>query len=158
MRRLLFLVLALSLLGASCNRQPSNNNEPSVYSDGTIQLAGRSISYELADTPIKQQKGLSGRQSIEENQGMLFPFYAPIFPTFWMKDMNFPIDMIWIRGDEVVDISADVPHEPGVADSDLKTYSPNTPADRILELKAGWAARNGLKIGDKIEILQIIEQ
>ena len=74
-----------------------------------------------------------------------------------MKDMLMPLDMVWIKGDEVVDISADVQPEPGVPLENLKTYSPKQPADRILELKGGWASRNGLKIGDKLEITQHIQ-
>jgi uncharacterized protein len=132
-------------------------DEPAPYSDGTINLAGRSISFELADTAREQEQGLSGREAIEENQGMLFLFPVPDFPSFWMRDMNFAIDIVWIKGDEVVGISADVPNEPGVPLNKLKTYSPKKPADRVLELKAGWAARNGLKVGDKIEIIRVVK-
>lgn len=157
MKRVVFLVLAVALLGAACNRQQAPSETIPNYSDGAIHLADRSVSYELAGDPVKQQKGLSGRSGIEENQGMLFPFQTPDFPTFWMKDMNFPIDIVWIKGDEIIDISADVQHQPGVPDSELKLYSPKTPADKVLELKAGWASRNGLKIGDKVEILQLAQ-
>jgi uncharacterized protein len=153
MRRVIFLVLAVALLGAACNRQVPVPTQ-SQYSNGEIHLAGRSVSYELADDPIEQQKGLSGRNSIEENQGMLFLFPTPDFPAFWMKGMNFPIDIAWIRGNEIIDISTDIPIQPGVLDHELKTYSPRSPADWVLELKAGWASRNGLKIGDKVEIIQ----
>jgi uncharacterized protein len=157
MRRIFLLILAVVLLGAACNRQPTSNDTQTTYADGMIHLAGRSISFELADDPLEKQKGLSGRLLIEENQGMLFPFQVPDFPTFWMKDMNFPIDIVWIKGNEIVDISADVQAQPGVSEQELKVYSPRIPADRVLELKAGWAARNGLKIGDKIEILQVVK-
>lgn len=156
MRRIIFLALAVALMGAACNRQETPNVDPS-YSDGTILIAGRSISYELAAGPIKKQKGLSGRASIEENQGMLFQFDIPDFPTFWMKDMNFTIDIIWLRGNEVIDISTEAQAEPGVPDPLLKTYKSASPSDRVLELKAGWAARNSLKIGDKVEILQLVQ-
>jgi len=152
MKKILILALALMAIGASCTR----NDEPQ-YADGSIKLAGREISMELAQTPADQSRGLSSRDAIEENQGMLFPFEVPFFPVFWMKDMRFSIDMIWIKGDEVVDISADVAPEPGVADSQLRTYSPKVPADRVLEVKTGWASRNGLKIGDKVEITQVIQ-
>jgi uncharacterized protein len=156
MKRIIFLALALALVGVACNRQPEAQPAPGQYSDGTIQLAGRSISYELAGDPARQQRGLSGRQSIEENQGMLFPFQAPDFLAFWMKDMNFAIDIVWLKGDEIVDISADIQPQPGVPDSELRTYSPKVPANGVLELKAGWASRNGLKIGDRIEITQVV--
>jgi uncharacterized protein len=156
MQRLIILVLAISLIGAACNRPQTPAPEGQGYSNGTIHLADRTISYELADTLPEKQKGLSGRSGLEENQGMLFAFPTPDFPSFWMKDMNFAIDIVWIRGDEVVDITADAQPQPGIPDFQLRTYSPKTPADRVLELKEGWASRNGLKIGDKIEILQLV--
>lgn len=155
MKKIFIVVLAITFLGASCvsNQQASEIKE---YADGQINLAGRSVSFELAKTAAEKTKGLSGRASIEENQGMLFMFPTPDFLVFWMKDMNFPIDIVWIKGDEVVDVSASVPNEPGVPDTQLKTYLPKVPADRVLELKAGWAERNGLKIGDKVEIIQTV--
>jgi uncharacterized protein len=156
MKKIFLLSLAVTLLGAACNKQP----EPppvTAYHEGVVTMAGRDVSIEIAETDDEQAQGLSGRKTIEENQGMLFNMPVPTLPTFWMKGMNFPIDIIWIKGDEVVDISSNVPNEPGAADDDLKTYSPKKPADRVLELKAGWTERNGLKIGDKVEILHLIQ-
>ena len=156
MTKVLAAVFAVMLVGAACNKQEEQVPASQQYSDGTISIAGREISMELAIDQEAQAKGLSGRPSIEENQGMLFQLNVPDFPSFWMKDMNFPIDIVWIKGNEVVDISAEVQNEPGVATQNLKTYAPKKPSDRVLELKAGWAARNGLKIGDKIEILRVV--
>jgi uncharacterized protein len=157
MKKVLPLVFALMLVGASCNKP----EEPVVlqslhYADGFIKIAGREVSLELADQPDEQSLGLGGRDSIEENQGMLFPMPVPTLPVFWMKGMLMPIDIVWIKGDEVVDITAEAQPQPGVSDAKLKTYSPKKPADWVLELKAGWAARNGLKIGDKIELTEVI--
>jgi uncharacterized protein len=158
MKRIFPLLLAIALVGAACNRTTElTQNDVKPYGDGTIHLASRSISFEHADTPGEQSLGLSGRESIEENQGMLFTFAVPHFPTFWMKDMNFPIDMVWLKSNEVVDITKNAPNEPGVTDDKLKTYTSKKPADSVLELKAGWADRNGLKIGDKIEVLRVIQ-
>ncbi len=155
MKKILILVAALALVGAACNKK----EETSVpnYTDGTINIAGKSISFEIAETTKDQEIGLSGRDSIEENQGMLFLFQVPEFETFWMKGMHFPIDIIWIKGDEIVDITADAQPEPGVQPDNLKTYTSKSPSDRVLELKSGWAARNGLKKGDKIEIIREVK-
>lgn len=150
-----FAVLAFALVFVSKESKPQAQ-VPQPYSDGVVTLAGREISFDLAEGLDEQRRGLGGQLGIEENQGMLFMFPIPDFPVFWMKDMNFSIDIVWIKGDEVVDISANVQHEPGVPDDLLKTYVPKVPADRVLELKAGWAERNGLKPGDKVEITRIL--
>ncbi|HYC79431.1 MAG TPA: DUF192 domain-containing protein [Candidatus Binatia bacterium] len=158
MKRILFLVFAIALMGAACNQTVQEDNTRHVpYSDGLINIAGRSISFEHADTPDKQIRGLSNRDTIEENQGMLFTFSVPSLPVFWMKDMRFPIDIVWLKGDEIVDITKNAMPEPGVSDDRLRTYSPKKPADQVLELKTGWADRNGLKIGDKIEVIRVIQ-
>ncbi|MBX4187538.1 MAG: DUF192 domain-containing protein [Candidatus Doudnabacteria bacterium] len=155
MKKVFLTVLAIIFLGASCNvSKPAEEKIP--YTDGQINMAGRSISFELADTVAAKARGLSGRAAIEENQGMLFMFPAADFPVFWMKDMNFPIDIIWIKADEIVDISLEAQPEPGVDDNNLKTFTPKIPADRVLEVKSGWATRNNLKTGDKVEIVQTI--
>ncbi len=155
MRRLILLVLAVALLGAACNRRPAEVDVP--YSDGLVTLADRTVSLDIAATLAQERLGLAGRSSMEDNQGMLFLFDVPDFPEFWMKGMAFPLDIVWISGDEIVDISKNAAVEPGVADNDLKTYVSAKPADRVLELNAGWADRNGLKIGDKVEITRIIK-
>lgn len=156
MKQIVLLILAISLFGAACNRQQTPATKQ-PYSDGTIDIAGRTIQFELADEPKEQSLGLGGRTGIEENQGMLFTFTVPDFPIFWMKDMNFPIDIIWLRHNEIVDISAEAQIQPGAKDEALLQYTPKQPSDYVLELKAGWAARNGLKIGDKVQITRHIQ-
>lgn len=154
---ILILLAVLILIAATYKKPAPYANVVPAYTDGTILLAGRGISFELADDAASQFKGLSDRDSLEENQSMLFTFPNADFHSFWMKDMRFPIDIIWIKGAEVVDITENAANEPGVPDNNLKTYSPNKPADRVLELKSGWASRNGLKIGDLIEITQVVK-
>jgi uncharacterized membrane protein (UPF0127 family) len=68
-----------------------------------------------------------------------------------MKGMRFPLDLVWIDGDRVVDVTARVPNEPpGTPDAQLPVYSPSRPANRVLEVNAGWAQRNGVKAGDRV--------
>ncbi len=106
---------------------------------------GLKVQVEVASTAQTREKGLSGRDGLEPGQGMLFIFLRPDKYTFWMKDMKFPIDILWIRDSELVDISTDVPVP--VPGEELPHYFPMTPADKVLEVPAGFARANGLKTG-----------
>ena len=125
-------------------------NKP-PYDDGVVELAGQKIYIQLADDLGEQVNGLSGRESMRSNQGMLFVYDKPTTLSFWMKGMLIPIDIIWISGDTVVDMNQKAQEQGGVADRDLIHYSPSTPSDKVLELTSGWAEKNGLDIGDRVE-------
>ncbi|MBI3952519.1 MAG: DUF192 domain-containing protein [Candidatus Doudnabacteria bacterium] len=124
-------------------------NKPGSY----VTIAGKKISVEIADDSFEYVQGLSGSASLGEDKGMLFLLWEKSSAwTFWMKDMNFPIDIVWIDADTVVDITRNVQPQPGAPDEQLMKYSPSQRADTVLEINAGWAERNGLKIGDKITL------
>ncbi len=102
---------------------------------------------DLAITARARMVGLSGRESLDEDRGLLFIFDQPGIYSFWMKDMNFPIDIIWISSDlKIVYIKPDA--------SPLyypETYKPEADAQYVLEVVAGFSEKNNLKIGDSVE-------
>jgi len=104
---------------------------------------------EIAGNFASRAQGLSGRPSLEGDEGMLFIFPAPGTYGFWMQGMRFPLDIIWIRGDRVVGFAENAPVPTG---ADPPTFLPPEPVDRVLEINAGLVAARGIKIGDKIEI------
>lgn len=116
----------------------------------SILLGDYRLLVELAETPKQWEKGLSGRPALNTIDGMLFIFKYPHVPVFWMKDTLIPLDIVWLRDNQVVDITKDVPVPSG---DKLPTYSPSAPADSALELNAGWTTKNKLKIGDTLSIL-----
>lgn len=116
---------------------------------GTVKIGNVTIEVEVADTPLAREKGLSGRESLEENRGMLFVFPKKGYYSFWMKEMNFPIDIIWIADDKIVDIA---PSVPTLAGEFLKTYQPKEPVNFVLEVNAGFSESHSLKVGDRVEI------
>jgi uncharacterized membrane protein (UPF0127 family) len=117
----------------------------------TILVHETVIRAEVAATGSTRKNGLSGRQSLGAGEGMLFLFPLADRYPFWMIDMEFPIDIIWIRGRTVVDIAANVPPPiPGTTVADLPLYFPRLPADKVLEISAGAAKRAGIKIGDEL--------
>jgi len=122
------------------------NREKSV-----IKINNYKIKVEIVDSPLAQAKGLAGRNSIAEDEGMLFIFPRPAIQRFWMKGMKFPIDIIWIKGNQIVGFEENVLPEEGVSDVNLTIYSSPEPVDRVLEMKAGSAKRLQINIGDLVE-------
>ena len=120
----------------------------------TVTIGGASFTVDLADTPEKRFQGLSGREILEEGTGMLFVFQEERQHTFWMKDMRFPLDMIWITAEcTIADIITDVPNPPpDQKNGALPTYSPSAPGTFVLELNAGVAAASGLQTGDQMTL------
>lgn len=123
-----------------------------ILPTATIKIAGQTLKVELAKTPLAWKHGLSGRDNLKENRGMLFVFSENKRHAIWMKDMKFPIDIIWIKAGQVVDIAQNVPPAaPG--DISPPVYLPREDAGGVLEVNAGFAERYNLKIGDRIEKL-----
>jgi uncharacterized membrane protein (UPF0127 family) len=112
-------------------------------------LKDQELTVELAQTAKQWEKGLSGRQGLGNLDGMIFIFPSSHIPVFWMKDMHFPIDIIWLQDGVVADITYSAPvATTGV----LPTYSPKTAVNMVLETEAGWAAEHNILIGDSLVI------
>src|SRR3989344_6562762 len=62
----------------------------------TLSIGETQLIVEIADTDVTRENGLSDRLTLPENAGMLFIFNTDDYHHFWMKDMNFPLDLIWI--------------------------------------------------------------
>lgn len=113
-----------------------------------LQTDMRTYTLDIASTEEQKDMGLGGRERMEADKGMIFVFEEPSVRCFWMKNMQFPLDIIWL--DElkrVVHIEANVP-----ADSYPKQYCPNERARYVVELNAGEAAHSGIKIGQTLRI------
>ncbi len=108
---------------------------------------------EIASTSLSQTRGLSFRPSLGTNGGMLFIFDVGSVQTFWMKDMNFPLDMIWISGATVVGFTQNIPAPPpGTALWNLPVYSSPGNTDKVLEVNAGTVAKYNIRVGDVVTI------
>lgn len=109
-------------------------------------IRGQTLRLELAVTTMEKEKGLGYRDNLPENQGMLFIYDHYEKFGFWMKGMRFPLDIIWIKDDQVADISENVPL---LTRGSITTVQPDTEVNRVLEVNAGTVKRLGIKIGDK---------
>jgi hypothetical protein len=115
-----------------------------------VEIGGQSVKVDLAVTGAEQAQGLSGRESLSPDEGMLFIFSKPGKYAFWMKDMNFPIDMIWITPDMKIDYIK----KNALPNLYPETYGPgkdDADAKYVLEVSTGFSDKNNLKIGDSIK-------
>jgi len=114
----------------------------------TIIINGVSIVAEVADTPATEEKGLGGRDSLADGTGMWFTFSEPSAWGIWMKDMKFPIDVLWLDAEKkIVTI---VPHM--TPDSFPQAYYPDSDASYVLELPDGAVEKYRFSVGDVAEI------
>lgn len=107
---------------------------------------------ELAVTAEEQSQGLSGRAELAAGSGMLFVWGQESRRSFWMPDMNFPLDLVWINGDcLVVDITQDAPPQaPGQSRAELPRYTVEG-VQYVLEINAGESALHNVNPGDRVE-------
>jgi uncharacterized membrane protein (UPF0127 family) len=153
--RVLSLFLVLLAVAGFFGYQDSFSNrhiEPKQaqkYQHGEVRFKNAVIPVELAQTNQQRSHGLSFRDSLRPGEGMLFVFPYPDRHTFWMKDMRFPLDIIWIAHNSIVDIKTNLP--PGAGDMP-PTYAPTDISEYVLEINAGEAGRYQIKVGDKVEI------
>ncbi len=111
----------------------------------TVQLKQQTIRVSVADIQTSRARGLSGRSGLAADEGMLFVFPEDGKYAFWMKDMHFPIDIIWLAADGgVVYMAQNVS-----PDSFPQTFRSNVLARYVLELPAGYAKEYNITIGDR---------
>jgi uncharacterized protein len=116
------------------------------YMKTTIAVKNTTIAADLAVTPDQQSKGLSGRENLSENQGMLFVMKTPGKYGFWMKEMKFPLDIFWLdRAGNVVYIKENL--QPCLTTLNCPTYTPDMDSVYVLETVAGFAHKYGIAKG-----------
>ena len=118
----------------------------------TITISQKTFKVEIADTVTSREQGLSDRENLCSECGLLFIYDNPGIYSFWMKRMHFDIDILRLAGDEVVDITfgAKKPSKDEF-ESPKTTYQSQVPVDKVLEVNAGWVEKNGIKVGDRVK-------
>ena len=119
------------------------------YKKGEVEVGDKILQVDIADDDCKRTLGLSGKQSLNDI-GMLFVFEKAENYSFWMKDMNFPIDIVWID-----DTFSVVGIEKNLSPSTYpKSYGREYKALYVLEVQANFSEKNNIKITDKITFTQ----
>jgi uncharacterized membrane protein (UPF0127 family) len=121
---------------------------PTAKGTARLTAGGTTITVEIADTQFLWVKGLSGRPSLPPDRGMLFVFPNSEIRNFWMAGMRFPLDMVWLDGDKVVDVAT--LQAPTLKSPMPESHAATLPADKVLELNAGMADKLGMHPGSRI--------
>lgn len=151
-------VLTTALLLAACafiislvyNKLPIPRGDENIqgFSVQSVELADQTIQVTVADSPREREIGLSGRRKLAGDEGMLFVFPENGKYAFWMKDMLFSIDILWLSEDEVVvDVAENVSPETYPA-----VYTPRVEARYVLELPVGSVLEYGVRVGDVVRL------
>ncbi len=135
-----FMVLYLSFIGSSMSTKGQDEKIIPLF------IGQRTLSVYVADNVELREKGLSGMASLPEGSGMIFVFEETGVKGFWMKDMKFPIDIIWLdEAKRVVFVK-----NSALPSSYPEVFAPAVSARYVLETPAGFAEENRVKIGDMV--------
>lgn len=117
-------------------------------SSNRVMINSYSIDVEIADSPAEYQKGLMFREPLKANEGMIFVFTNEEKRSFWMKNVFFPIDIIFINSEKkVVDIKSSF--YPCTKDP-CEIYT-SKPAKYVLEVPRGFVEKHEVNVGDLVE-------
>ena len=150
MKKILYFLLVLFILFFFIFILPKKDYNLFVDKIRYVEIVNQKIKVEVLNTPETRAQGLSGRVNLAENNGMLFVFENPNNYPFWMKDMNFSIDMIWIGENmKITYIKKNATPE-----SYPESFGPKEKTSKyVLEVFSGFTDKYNLKIGDKVMFL-----
>ena len=141
MKKRIFQTILIILLLVSASSFYDNFRYDQVYVNESFLKA------EIASTDKQKVKGLSGRESLAEDEALILEFDEEDYHSIWMKDMNFSIDVIWLNSDkEIVDFKGNLS-----PDSYPQTFTPQRRAKYVLEVNSGFIESEKLNIGDVLE-------
>lgn len=147
--RFLLLLVMVALVSYGTARETKSPGSPQAV----VTVGTASFKVELAITQDQRTQGLSGRTTLAPRSGMLFVFDEEALYSFWMKEMRFPLDVVWIDARcTVVDILRMAPPPaPGQGLDELAIYNPDAPALYVLEVNGGETGAVGVRLGDRVE-------
>ena len=140
----LITLSGLFILGTTYYNFSSVNKD---YKKGNLIIANQKINIDIADNNELRYLGLSGRDRLNTDSGMLFVFGNSDYQIFCMRGMKFPIDILWIRDSKIIGFQENM-----VVDNGAKNYSSPEPINYVLEINAGFVKDNYVSIGDPISI------
>jgi uncharacterized protein len=139
-----FLALAITgfIISLNLSKQP----------EATIK--GKTFKLLVAKSEEDRQIGLSKYHRLPQDTGMIFIFDKPAIYSFWMKNMNFPIDILYINGDRIVTIYKNQKPE---SSGNPPVLNPKEEVDKVLEINAGLSDKYKIQEGDKVDFKNLDE-
>lgn len=111
-----------------------------------VQVGGGLFKAQVANDQESRERGLAGVDVLADNEALLLVYDSDDTWGIWMKDMEIPIDIIWLNAaKEVIHIVRNVSPEIG----EKTTFRPTEPARYVLEINAGMAQQSGIKLGQR---------
>lgn len=147
---IIIFVILIGLAAVSAAMRFKNDRAQHPYEQRIIVKIGQQeIKAEVASTPARHYQGLSGREAICADCGMLFDFsdYGP--KSFVMRNMKFPLDIIFIDDGIIRNIAANLQPEGA---NPQRIYESGGAANQVLEVNGGYCEKYNIKPGDKIWI------
>ena len=144
-----FLILGIVIIAWSFYwvlNKPALAKYQQITDNQQLTINNKTILVEIANTDAKREQGLSGRASLNPGSGMLFVFERPGLYGFWMKEMNFSLDIVWIDENGQV-INIDKALEP---ETYPQVFYPVKPVKYVLELNAGESVKMGIDTDSKL--------
>ena len=115
-----------------------------------VVIKEQKIYVEIAGSPEEKKQGLSGRESLAEDRGMLFIYPEPGNYSFWMKEMKFNLDFVFINDQKVVDLKENIPFPK--EGEEPQTIRVEATFDKVLEINQGIIKKIEIKVGDEVLI------
>jgi len=144
MKNILFIFLLIFLIGCAKGLD-KNFNE--IYINNSEKLI--KINAEIADDNEERIKGLTFRERLNDDEGVLFVFENEEYQTFWMKNTLIPLDMIFIDEElKIVDIKNAIP----CTNDPCQLYKSEAPAKYVLEVNGNFTKKNNIMPGNKVKI------
>lgn len=149
---IVIVILAIVLGVAAVNLISNNFHFPfSSQPKSTVTIDRQTFHVQIARTEQQKEMGLSNTATLPQDQGMIFLFATPDYYGFWMRNMKFPLDILYIARNKIVSIAYNVTN-PNNPSQPLPVYKPSQPADTVLEINGGLSTKYHFSIGDSVSV------
>ena len=148
MKKITPLLLVILAILFAFYMQPNSMQEVQIHTKKTSY----NLLVEVSKSPKDLAQGLMERSSLTEQEGMLFVYDEDTNPSFWMKNMLIPLDILFIGNDGIIKhIEKEVP-PCKVQDDQCIRYTALEPIRQVLELQSGFTSKYGVEIGDRVNL------
>lgn len=151
MFKIIIILIGLATTAVSCTQ--SSADSVLERTRGMVKIGEHEFKVEISDDFSERALGLSGHEVLRDDEGMIFVFPITMKQQFWMKDMLYPLDFVWIHDEKVVSINENIPH-PSANNGEIARVSSGVRVNKVLEINAGVIDQLGIQVGDTVEFTE----